>query len=64
MSFFLVLVTRHFYCDEHTTQLNVYTKAEDKGLARTNVQRKYPSDYRPSNQGLVAFFTGEIYQLV
>lgn len=62
MNKYLVLISRHFYEDNFTTQFAVDTIGSDIGSARNLVRLFYPMEYRRDDnlQRLVAYFTGAI----
>ena len=63
---FLVLVSRHFWDDKHTTQLTIPTYAEDRDGARATVVVLYPPIYmrfweQGKYIGICAHYSGEIF---
>ncbi len=65
---FVVLISRHFWDDEFTTQFEFITEAFDTDHARVKARLKYSPEYLPwimygENFGrLAAHFTGKIYK--
>jgi hypothetical protein len=65
MSLFRVLVSRHKYEDEYTTQLPVFAMTDDRSIAIMTVREYYPPEYIKFYEdgvylGIVAHFTGEV----
>lgn len=60
---YLVLISRHFYDDDFTTQFRYNCNSDSIGGARVLARTIFPSIYyiHPEVNRLVAYFTGAIY---
>lgn len=60
---FVVLISKHRFWETFTTQFKYATKARDIPDARHIARDIFPMQYTSwGGEGLVAFFTGQIYE--
>ncbi len=60
---FIVVISKHKFWDKFTTQFLFTTRARDVPDARLIAREIFPMNYIEwKDEGLVAFFTGHIYE--